>query len=67
MSRLNEAGLETWVFIAPMLPYVTEDELEDGLGHLADAGVQRLMTDRYNARGMIINQTKGIRVLEPSL
>jgi DNA repair photolyase len=57
VRRLNEAGLETWVFIAPMLPYVTEDELEDGFSHLADAGVKRLMTDRYNARGMIINQT----------
>jgi len=55
--RLNEVGLETWAFIAPMLPYVTEDELEDGLSRLAEAGVKRLMTDRYNARGMIINQT----------
>jgi len=57
LRRLNERGVETWVFIAPMLPHVTEDELEDGLRRLAEAGVKRLMTDRYNARGMIINQT----------
>lgn len=57
LRKLNDAGVETWVFIAPMLPYVTEVELEDGLRHLAEAGVKKLMTDRYNARGMIINQT----------
>ena len=57
VRQLNEAGLETWVFIAPMLPYVTEVELEEGLSRLVKAGVRKLMTDRYNARGMIINQT----------
>ena len=57
IRQLVDAGLETWVFIAPILPYVTEIELEDGLRQLADAGVQKLMTDRYNARGLIIAQT----------
>jgi DNA repair photolyase len=57
MKRLNEAGLETWAFIAPMLPYVTEIELEDGLRQLKEAGVKRLLSDRYNARGSVINQT----------
>ena len=56
-KRLTEAGVETWVFIAPMLPYVTELELENGLHQLNDAGVKRLMSDRYNARGSVINQT----------
>jgi hypothetical protein len=40
-----------------MLPCVTEVELEEGLGRLVKAGVRKLMTDRYNARGMIINHT----------
>jgi DNA repair photolyase len=31
VRRLNEAGFETWVFIAPMLPYVTEDSSKKGL------------------------------------
>jgi DNA repair photolyase len=57
LRRLNESGLETWVFIAPILPYVTDLELEEGLRQLAEAGVKRLVTDRYNARGMVINQT----------
>lgn len=57
LRRLNEVGVETWVFVAPILPHVTEEALEDGLHQLGEAGVKRLMTDRYNARGMIINKT----------
>jgi DNA repair photolyase len=57
IRQLEEAGLKTWAFIAPILPYVTEIELESGLRELADAGVKKLMTDRYNARGLIITQT----------
>ena len=57
LRRLNEAGIDTWVFIAPILPYATEENLENGLQSLADAGVKRLMTDRYNARGMIMRRT----------
>jgi DNA repair photolyase len=55
--QLNRAGVDTWVFIAPMLPHVTELDLEDGLRQLKEAGVKKLMSDRYNARGSIINQT----------
>jgi DNA repair photolyase len=57
VKRLNEAGVNAWVFIAPMLPCVTEIGLEDGLRRLKDAGVRSLATDRYNARGSIITQT----------
>lgn len=57
LERLSEAGIDTWVFIAPILPYATEENLEQGLQQLAEAGVKRLMTDRYNARGMIMRQT----------
>jgi DNA repair photolyase len=57
VRRLNEAGVDAWAFIAPMLPYVTEIELEDGLRQLREAGVKRLMSDRYNARGSVVNQT----------
>jgi DNA repair photolyase len=57
LGRLSEAGIDTWVFIAPILLYVTEEDLELGLERLAEAGVKRLMADRYNARGMIMRQT----------
>jgi len=55
--RLGEVGVQTWAFIAPMLPYVTEIELDEGLRQLSEAGVRRLMSDRYNARGSVITQT----------
>jgi len=57
LRKLNSEGFDTWVFIAPILPSVTETALEQGLRDLAMTGVKKLMTDRYNARGMIINQT----------
>jgi len=55
--QLNRTGIDTWIFIAPMLPYVTELDLEEGLQELKEAGVKKLMSDRYNARGSVINQT----------
>jgi len=57
LRTLNSKGIDTWVFIAPMLPYVTEENLQQGLNQLAKAGVKRLSTDRFNARGMIITRT----------
>jgi len=66
--QLNRAGVDTWVFIAPMLPYVTELDLEDGLRQLKEAGVRKLMSDRYNARGSVINQTlKAYRTWNPQI
>ena len=56
-KQLADVGVSTWVFIAPMLPYVTEIDLEDGLRCSRDAGVKKLMSDRYNARGSVITQT----------
>jgi DNA repair photolyase len=57
LKQPSAAGISTWVFIAPMLPHVTELGLDDGLRRLMDAGVRSLATDRYNARGSIITQT----------
>ena len=57
LRRLADAEVPTWVFIAPMLPYVTEIGLEDGLRESKVASVKLLMSDRYNARGSVINQT----------
>lgn len=57
VRQLNAAGVDSWVFIAPMLPHVTEIDLEDGFRRLKEAGVKKLMSDRYNARGSVIGQT----------
>jgi DNA repair photolyase len=57
VKQLNDAGIATWFFIAPMLPYVTEIQLEEGLSRLRDAGVKHLESDKYNPRGGIITKT----------
>jgi DNA repair photolyase len=57
LRRLSGADIDTWVFIAPILPYATEEGLEQGLRRVTESGVKRLMTDRYNARGMIMQRT----------
>jgi DNA repair photolyase len=57
LGKLSKAGINTWAFVAPILPYATDEDLELGLQRLAEAGVRRLLTDRYNARGMIMRQT----------
>jgi DNA repair photolyase len=57
VKQLNDAGIPIWFFVAPMLPFVTEIQLEDGLNRLRDAGVKHLESDRYNARGGIITKT----------
>jgi DNA repair photolyase len=57
VKQLNTAGIPTWVFVAPMLPYVTEIGLEDGLRQLSRVGVKHLETDRFNPRGSVITPT----------
>ena len=56
-KRLSAAGIRTWVFIAPMLPQVTESRLESGLRQVEQAGVRHLATDRFNPRGSVITPT----------
>ncbi|MGB9791567.1 MAG: SPL family radical SAM protein [Thermacetogeniaceae bacterium] len=50
LARLAEAGLRTWVFIAPVIPGVTDSErnLELILGEAARAGVGRVEYDPLN-------------------
>jgi len=46
MRRLNEAGIETWLGLAPVLPAITDGErdLDELLRRVAAAGVRRLFS-----------------------
>ena len=46
MRRLVEAGIETWLGLAPVLPALTDDEpsLDELLGRVAAAGVRHMFT-----------------------
>ncbi len=45
LELLAHSGIETSVFIAPIIPFVTEKNIEKLLAQLSDAGVKRLMLD----------------------
>ncbi len=47
---LHESGIETYAFIGPMLPYFTEETLDDLLGRLGEVAVNRILVDRLNLK-----------------
>jgi DNA repair photolyase len=50
LRRLHEAGIETYAFLGPMLPYLSEDRLLELLHRLCEAGVNRILVDRLNLK-----------------
>jgi len=50
LRTLNEAGIETWAFIGPILPLATEHRLEALLSGIAEAGTKKLFVDRLRLK-----------------
>ena len=50
LRELSGLGLETFAFIGPFIPVVTEAALEDMLVELRDAGVGRVVVDALSTR-----------------
>lgn len=50
LRRLGEAGVQTFAFIGPMLPHLTERTLPGLLDRLRAAGVGRVLVDRLNLK-----------------
>lgn len=50
LRRLHEAGIETYAFLGPMLPHLSEDRLPELLDRLLEAGVNRILVDRLNLK-----------------
>lgn len=50
LRRLNDAGIRTWAFIAPVLPYFSDSDeaLGDLFDTLARTGVGKILVDRFN-------------------
>ena len=60
-QKLNEAGIETWAFIGPILPLATEHRLEALLSGIAEAGTKKVFVD-------LLRLKEGTwAMLEPSL
>lgn len=49
LKQYSEAGIQTFAFLGPLLPYISEEELETLLNILADR-VSRVMVDRLNIK-----------------
>ncbi|MCX6649736.1 MAG: radical SAM protein, partial [Candidatus Bathyarchaeota archaeon] len=49
LKRFSDEGIPTYAFIGPMLPYLSDERLEELLNKLADR-VNRLIVDRLNIK-----------------
>ena len=68
LGALARAGIETAVFIAPVIPFVTERGIAELVGALAGAGVRRVMLDdlHYLPR-LAARLAPALRACDPSL
>lgn len=50
LKKLNKAGIETYVMLAPLIPYFSDsiEKLKEMLGALAQTGVKKVMVDTMN-------------------
>jgi len=48
LEALKKAGIKTYVFIGPILPYFTEHSLPELMERVKDCGVERIVIDRLN-------------------
>ncbi len=59
-GRIEDAGIPVWVFIAPLLPGITDSEagLLSLLNALQDKGIKEVWVDRLNPYPAVINRLK---------
>lgn len=50
VRALRDAGVSVYVFLGPVVPTVTDTDLEALVGAIADAGARMVMADRLNLR-----------------
>jgi DNA repair photolyase len=53
LSKLASEGIDTWVFIGPIIPLVTDDDLECLISEIANSGANKVIADRLRLRGRI--------------
>lgn len=59
LKKLSDEGIPTYAFLGPMLPYLSDDRLEDLLNLLADR-VGRLLMDRLNIKCGNLPDIRGV-------
>lgn len=66
LRRLNSEGVETFALIGPMIPGVTDRNLEDLLARIASAGTGRIMLDRLRLRPGMAEKIRSLPLLSDS-
>jgi DNA repair photolyase len=51
LSYLKVSGVKTYVFFGPMLPFISDIDLERTISRFASARVDKVMVDRLNVKG----------------
>ena len=59
LEGFAEAGVYTWVFVGPIVPFVTEDSVNAIVTRAKKAGVGKLMVDGLRARGRSWERMEG--------
>ncbi len=50
IGEIASEGIDTWAFIGPIMPYITEVHLDDLVGRLADVGVGSIMVEKLRMK-----------------
>jgi DNA repair photolyase len=68
LKKLGDAGIKTWVYVGPIIPFVTEKGLQKLVDAAIDAGVKTIMVDGLRARGDSWDRTeKALAELRPGI
>ena len=57
LKRVSDEGITTWAFLAPILPYLSEEGLDDLLDELASS-VNHVLVDRLNIKSGNMTQIR---------
>lgn len=60
LYELKQAGISTYAFLGPLLPFFSENYLEDLFEKFREVGVDRVMVDKLNIRGDIWKRLKNV-------
>jgi DNA repair photolyase len=50
LEEISDAGIDTWVFIGPIMPYITERNIDELIVKLVDAGVKNILIDKLRMK-----------------
>jgi DNA repair photolyase len=59
LDGLSQMGIYTWVFVGPIIPFVTEECVEDLVAKADRAGVRCVMVDRLRDKGRAWEKMEG--------